>query len=152
MNAQGRDKFRRSESGFTIVELTVVIAIFAVLFAALAPFVRMVRARAHIINCANNLRRISLGLHMYAADHNEAFPPNLGALYPDYIGDEKVFDCPATNMTGRPERPDYKYVTGITESSSSKEMIAEDLDANHRKAGRNMLRINGSVEFMTRRP
>jgi len=142
---------KRNNAGFTIVEFIIVIAVYALLTAALTPFVRMIKERASLINCANNLRRISLGLHLYAADHDEAFPQNLGALYPDYVKEIKVFDCPATAAVGTPEDPEYKYQPGLKESSSPKEIIVEDLEKNHKSSGRSILRINGSVEFMTRR-
>ena len=141
---------RKRNRGFTLVEFIVVITIYALFTVALTPFVRMIKERASLINCGNNLRRISLGLHLYAADHDEAFPQNLGALYPDYVKEIKIFDCPATAAVGTPEDPEYKYQAGLNESSSPKEIIVEDLDGNHKKAGRNILRINGLVEYVTR--
>ena len=145
------DIAQRGRFGFTLIEFIVVITIYALFTVALTPFVRMIKERASLINCANNLRRISLGLHLYAADHDEAFPQNLGALYPDYVKEAKAFDCPATAAIGTPEDPEYKYTAGLNESSSPKEIIAEDLEKNHKSSGRSILRINGSVEFMTRR-
>ncbi len=136
---------------FTLVELAVVIAVFFVMTAILAPFVRMVKARAAIITCSNNLRKINLGLHGYAIDHDDAFPPDLKALYPDYVDSEKVFDCPATAAVGTPEKPDYKYTSGLNELSGLNEVTVEDIDGNHRKAGKNILRLKGSVEFVSRR-
>ena len=141
---------RKRNRGFTLVEFIVVITIYVLFTVALTPFVRMIKERASLINCGNNLRRISLGLHLYAADHDEAFPQNLGALYPDYVKEIKIFDCPATAAVGTPEDPEYKYQAGLNESSSPKEIIVEDLDGNHKKAGRNILRINGLVEYVTR--
>lgn len=136
--------------GFTIIEVAMVIAVFLVMISVLAPFVRMAKIRANRITCVNNLRQISLALHSYAAAHNDAFPQNLGELYPDYIDDEKVFDCPASKMTGTKEKPDYEYMQGLTEASSPKEVIVQDVSGNHKKFGKNILRINGSVEWVRR--
>lgn len=134
------------KKGVTIMELLVVVGIFFIMIILLAPFVRMVKGRAHIINCENNLRALSLGLHNYAADHNEAFPPDLAALYPNYVGDKKAFDCPATNAVGTPEKADYRYIAGLTEASQPTTIILEDNDNNHKRRGKNILRINGLVE------
>jgi len=136
--------------GFTLIELLVVIGVFVVMLMCLAPVVQIVRERAERINCANNLRQISLGLHMYAGEHNEEFPPNLMALYPSYVKDEHTFDCPASKVVGTPEKPDYNYVAGLTESSPQSDLVAYDLDGNHKKGGRNILRVNGSVEWVTK--
>ena len=149
MNAQIKMRLHRLKSGFTLVELLIVIGIFLIMFTFLAPEVRMTKERAHKVNCANNLRLISLGLHLYASEHNEEFPPNLGALYPNYVKDESAFDCPAINIVARPEKPDYNYVVGLTESSPQDQVIAHDLDGNHKRGGKNILRINGSVEWST---
>ena len=133
--------------GVTIIELLVVIGIFLVMIAVLAPFVHMVKARTQRIDCANNLRKMSLGLHTYASDHDGTLPADLGALYPHYADDQNAFDCPASKVAGTKDKPDYNYKAGVTESSDPKEIIAKDLDGNH-KTGRNILRLNGSVEWV----
>lgn len=133
--------------GFTLAELIVVIAIFAIMAALLAPFVRMTKNRSDEINCANNLRQISLGLHMYAAGNDGNFPPTIGALYPKYVKNESTFDCPASKLTGTQDVPDYTYITGLTELSDPSEVIVYDLGGNHNSRGRNILRINGLVEW-----
>lgn len=133
---------------FTLVELLLVAGIFLLIFAALAPFVRMVKNRAHRTCCERNLMKLSLGLHRYAADHAEGFPKTLGELYPDYVKDRGTFDCPASKNAGTPELPDYKYTESLTEMSPQKEIILSDLDGNHKKAGRNILRVSGAVEWI----
>lgn len=137
-------KFR----GFTLVELAVVVGIFFLMLMALAPFVHIAKERRGRITCAGNLMKISLGLHSYAAEHDGAFPPSLGDLYPDYVENERSFDCPAAKTPGTKEKPDYVYTAGLTELSGPKEIIVQDIDGNHKKAGKNILRINGSVEWI----
>ena len=78
----------RKKSAVTLVELIIVIVIFTITFVALTPFVNKMKEKANIIKCSNNERLVSLALHMYAADHNEAVPGTLAALYPDYIKNE----------------------------------------------------------------
>ena len=130
------------------MELLVVFCVFLLIIGALTPFVNMARSRSLRFYCADNLRNISLGLHAYAADHNDSFPTTLGQLYPQYVYNEKVFDCPASNGAGTKEKPDYRYVFGLTESSPPKETVVEDLDGNHGKHGKNILRVDGSVEWV----
>ena len=132
-------------SGFTVIELAVVIAIFLVMIISLTPFVRMARERANAIKCADNLRKISLALHLYAADHNDSFPAKLAELYPNYVDDEKTFDCPATKAPDSPAETDYAYTAGLTEASGPKDIIVRDLDGNHGRFGKNVLKVDGSV-------
>lgn len=140
-----------SHKAFTLIELAIVIGIFLVMIGVLAPFVHIAKVRANRLNCSWNLRKISLGLHAYAADHDDVFPSNLAALYPNYIDDEKVFDCPASKAAGTKEEADYEYVAGLTERVDPKDVIARDIEGNHKKAGKNVLRVNGSVEWVSKR-
>ncbi|MBU1809111.1 MAG: DUF1559 domain-containing protein [Candidatus Omnitrophica bacterium] len=136
-----------NNKGVTIIEFIVVVIAFLVIIGALTPFVNMARARSRSKACANNLRKISLGLHSYAAGHNDSFPAGLGELYPVYVDTEKVFDCPATKNIGTKEKPEYRYAFGLTELTPSKETMVEDLDGNHKRDGKNILRVDGSVEW-----
>jgi prepilin-type N-terminal cleavage/methylation domain-containing protein/prepilin-type processing-associated H-X9-DG protein len=49
------------KSGFTLVELLVVITIIAILIALLLPAVQMAREAARVAQCKNNLRQLALG-------------------------------------------------------------------------------------------
>jgi len=134
--------------GFTLVELLIVITVFAITFALLTPFVNRMRERADVIKCSANVHLLSLALHMYAANHDDAFPPDLGGLYPGYVKEEKIFDCPASKFIGTAAKSDYEYIPGLTESSISTEVIIYDRNGNHNNVGRNVVRVNGSVEWV----
>ncbi|MDP3730760.1 MAG: prepilin-type N-terminal cleavage/methylation domain-containing protein [Candidatus Omnitrophota bacterium] len=133
---------------FTLVELLIVITVFVITFALLTPFVNKMRERADVIKCSANVRLLSLGLHMYAANNDDAFPPDLGNLYPGYVKEEKIFDCPASKFIGTAARSDYEYIPGLSESSGLAEVIIYDRDGNHDGLGRDVVRVSGSVEWV----
>jgi prepilin-type N-terminal cleavage/methylation domain-containing protein len=104
----------RTETGFTLMELLMVIAVIAILTALLMPVVNGVKSKAKRAICLNNLRQINSGVRMYADDSSDRSPnPGgtvatnvfLGVAYKElmknYVGLEgassprdKLFACP----------------------------------------------------------
>ncbi len=68
-------KLRRA-SGFTLVELLVVISIIAILIALLLPALAAARQAADVTLCASNERQIVLGIQYYAQDYQDMVPFN----------------------------------------------------------------------------
>ena len=97
----------RSErrSGFTLLELLVVIAMVVILAALLFPVFTQVRARARQSLCASHLRQIAQAGLLYLADYDERFPSCYRVPAPPYAIDPRtslqpylrnweVFYCP----------------------------------------------------------
>ena len=76
---RSRNDFRTRRSGFTLVELLVVIAVIAILAALLLPALAKAKASAKSAACKSNLRQLGLALTMYVNDY-EKYPGN-GAMY-----------------------------------------------------------------------
>jgi prepilin-type N-terminal cleavage/methylation domain-containing protein/prepilin-type processing-associated H-X9-DG protein len=65
--------------GFTLLELLVVTAVIGILAGLLLPALSQARGKGDAIVCLNNHRQLVLACHLYATDHEDAFPHNLGA-------------------------------------------------------------------------
>ncbi len=135
----------RQRAAFTVMELAVVVAMFLVVVAMLSPFVAMTKRWAHRVNCAKNIRQLSLALHAHAQRHGGAFPARLADLYPGQVKDKKAFDCPATKHIGTPDDPDYDYTASLSEGASGKVVMVRDKAENHGRAGQNILTVDGAV-------
>lgn len=59
---------------FTLIELLVVIVIVGLLACLIIPTMARARESARRAMCANNLRQIGIGWHLYLDEHNDTFP------------------------------------------------------------------------------
>ena len=76
-----RKKRQMHRTGFTLVELLVVIAVIAILVAMLLPALNSAREKAHEITCRNNLKTLGLAAFGYAADNDDWMVPNNSKAY-----------------------------------------------------------------------
>jgi prepilin-type N-terminal cleavage/methylation domain-containing protein len=71
---------KRRSSGFSLLELGIVIAIVAIVAVMIVPILATIRRRAQRVNCANNLRNLSVGANLFV-QQNSSWPqiPPAGA-------------------------------------------------------------------------
>lgn len=67
----------RPLSGFTLVELLVVMAITAMLAGVLLPVLAQAREGGRITRCAANLQQLGQAVHLYQQDYDDRFPYGL---------------------------------------------------------------------------
>lgn len=94
---------KTGKSGFTLLELVIIIIIIGVLAAILLPALAKTRETARRGACFSNLQQIGLAIHLYSLEHEGELPWSGGAndarcfanLHPEYIGDWRIYMCPS---------------------------------------------------------
>jgi prepilin-type N-terminal cleavage/methylation domain-containing protein/prepilin-type processing-associated H-X9-DG protein len=108
-------KSRACSNAFTLIELLVVIAIIAILMLWIIAPVNPSKHKAYAVVCMNNLKQITIGIHMYLDDQVNNSPGNTNAarspflnwteyrkLIGDHVGvktapspEDRLFACPS---------------------------------------------------------
>jgi len=110
------------KTGFSLVELLVVIAVIAILAALLLPVLSNAKAKAQRTVCLNNLRQVNLGVRIYSDEFNDISPTLAKGVYvwfryrellQGYFGykgppspQDKIFVCPVDTFY-------YAYTPGV---------------------------------------
>jgi general secretion pathway protein G len=120
MNALNVKRLLVGRSGFTLIELIVVIAIVTLLAALLFSVFASVREKGRSIVCLSNLRQIGMAVSLYSNDYDDLFPwgidsvdqnsagwvgspyettvhnmPRVDQVLAPYISSKQIWRCPS---------------------------------------------------------
>jgi len=140
---------RKSSSGFTLLELLVVIAVIGVLAVLLMPVVAQMRESSRGVQCLNRMRQLGAAMMTCAAENRQRIPIygegyNNGSLvsqayYVDslidggYVGDALILTCPSFPVNaGYYERYTNRFSKnyGISHGFEGNEYVTVNSDAN----------------------
>jgi prepilin-type N-terminal cleavage/methylation domain-containing protein len=95
-----RKNSKKKRTGFTLIELMVVIAILAILAAILVPILMRARFKTYHAACVQNERNLATALELYALENKQLYPPDLDTLVQPprpYIA--SIETCPSTRSS-----------------------------------------------------
>jgi prepilin-type N-terminal cleavage/methylation domain-containing protein len=69
-----------ASTGFTVIELLVVVAIISLLMSIMLPVLVKVRRRAIAAMCVQNQRQVVSGVNLFALDHDNRYPESVATI------------------------------------------------------------------------
>jgi prepilin-type N-terminal cleavage/methylation domain-containing protein len=162
-----REEWQRG-TGFTIIELLIVIGIIAIVLGLIIAAVARARSAARSATCLENLRQITIGLHLYATENHDRFPDPQGAqtswesVLQKYLETRSttLFLCPSDGELGPATGSSYDWRdTALPETTMADKSVSdcnradavltlEALPGWHVKKMMNVGRMDGSCVTM----
>ncbi len=103
-------------NGFTLVELLVVMAILAILFAIMMPMARAARGAAFQYNASNGVKQLGTATGLYASDYDDTAPL---AYYSTPVGMQTWFGL--GDWKGSPYNPQQSLLAAYNGGRVSKD-------------------------------
>lgn len=115
-------RLKSRPSGFTLIELMIVIAIIAILASILVPNFIRARGQGMFSACQSNLKNVGTALEMYSTDAAGRYPTALTTLSPNYL--KTIPTCPSSGTA--------TYTGGYTSASLPDAFTVVCTGTNHR--------------------
>lgn len=131
-------------SGFTLVEMLVVIAVIALLIGLLYPSLDKARRLGQRMSCASNLHGIGVALRMYLNQSSDIMPyaaampslnlndePSIATVLGPFIDNPELFHCPGdqgqrfAKMYFQTEGSSYEYHTMLGGQKVGEDFLTE---------------------------
>ncbi len=131
---------RMRHSGWTLLEMIVVLAILSALMAVMMPVLQNARSKAKQTGCVSNLRQLAQAMRLYASDWDGLWPCT-GDRYlwtgrrwrpvlQPYVRERNAFWCPADHLSQRQyDSTSYAYAQCFYHTDAS--IASGDADALH---------------------
>lgn len=113
-------------SGFTLLEILIVLALIAAIMAVAWPVLSLGSAKSHSAACIANLRGLGVALNLYLSDHGGVMPvlaaarastaedvPVIDTVLAPYAGSAALFRCPADDRLAAATGTSYFYNSAL---------------------------------------